>query len=112
LYDLVINLRTLDLDGAVHVAAETVRRTEFETTAESRKAMADLLVASRVRAALAINEETATAEVDVRADKGLVYLKGKLRPTGLAESVIEVTRKVRGVQNVNRDELGAPDLLV
>ncbi len=112
LYDLTINLRTLSLEGAVRIAAEAVQRREFEPTEESRKAMADLVVASRVQAALATDEATASAEVKVRADDGVVYLKGKLRQSGLAGAIVQVAEKVAGVKKVNREQLGAPDLLV
>lgn len=112
LYDVTINLRTLSAEGAVRVAAAAVQRQEFEPTAESRKAMADLVVASRVQAALATDEVTASAEVKVRADDGIVYLKGKLRQTGLSSAIVQVAEKVDGVKKVNRDQLGAPDLLV
>jgi cytidylate kinase len=112
LYDLTINLRTLSLEGAVRVAAEAVQRDEFEPTEESRKAMQDLLVASRVRAALATDEVTGTADVEVRADDGVVHLKGKLRQSGLADAIIQVTQTVEGVSAVNREQLGTPDLLV
>jgi len=111
-YDLTINLRTLDVDGAVRIAAEAVRSREFEPTEASRQALADLTLASRVQAALATNEATASADVEVHADHGLVFLKGRLRESSLVTSVIEVTQKIEGVNEVDRDQLGAPDLLV
>ncbi|MCL5269717.1 MAG: cytidylate kinase family protein [bacterium] len=112
LYDLTINLKTLDLDGAVEVATAAARRPEFEPTSQSRQSMADLLLASRVRVALAVNEKTAAGAVEVRAESGVVYLSGKLRPASMVDAVIETARKVEGVREVNRQDLGAPEFTV
>jgi cytidylate kinase len=108
-YDVTINLQTLELEGAADIVVAAVRRPEFQPTGESRKAMADLLLASRVRAALAAAKNTAAANVDVRADGDVVYLKGRLRPASLVESVLQVASGVPGVRQVNRSNLDAPD---
>jgi cytidylate kinase len=112
LYDLTINLKVLDVEGAVDVVATAVHREEFQTTEESRKAMADLLLASRVRAALAAAADTASAEVDVKAQGDVVYIKGKVRALSMVESVIRVSKSVSGVREVNRKDLDAPDYTV
>jgi cytidylate kinase len=108
LYDVTINMRTLSVEGAIDVALAAVRRPEFEPTAPSRKAMADLLLESRVRAALASDPETATADVRVRADGGTVALRGRVRPESMVATVLEVVGKVDGVRSVDRRDLDAP----
>ena len=112
LYDLTINLRNLDVAGATAVALAAVRNPQLEATEASRQAMADLVVASRVGAALAANPQTASAEVDVRAKDGVVYLKGRLRLASLVDPVIDVAASVDGVRLVDRRELDAPDYTV
>jgi cytidylate kinase len=112
LYDLMINLKTLDLQGAVDIVAATAGRDEFQSTNESRKAMEDLLLASRVRSALASNQKTAAVEINVEARAGTIYLKGKIRPTSLIEEVIETAGKVEGVHDINQEGLGVPELNV
>lgn len=112
LYDLTINLRTMDVARAVELAVEAARNRAFETTDESREAMANLALASRVRATLAANPKTCPAEVEVDAKQGVVYLRGKLRPASMVDTVINVATDVAGVQRVNRDDLGAPDYSV
>lgn len=112
LYDLMINLKTLDIQGAVDIVAATAERKEFQTTPESRKAMENLLLASRVRSALAANRNTDAVEINVEADGGTVYLKGKIRPSSLIDEVLETAGKVEGVQNVNQEGLGMPDYTV
>lgn len=111
-YDLVVNLQTLELEGAADVVLAAVRRPEFQPTDTSRKAMADLLLESRVRAALAADRSTASANVDVRADGDVVYLKGKLRPASLIDAVLQVTNGVPGIGQVDRSDLVAPDYRV
>jgi cytidylate kinase len=112
LYDLVINLKALDVEAAVEIAAAAVQRPEFEPTEQSRKAMDDLVLASRVKAALAANERTASVEVAVEAKDGRVSLKGKVRPQDLVESVINVATEVEGVRELDRRDLEAPDYTV
>jgi cytidylate kinase len=112
LYDLTINLRTLDVGRAVEVAAAAARNRAFEPTEESREAMAGLVLASRVRAALAANPKTCPAEVEVDAKQGVVYLKGKLRQASIVDAVIEAANGVAGVEEVNREYLDAPDYTV
>lgn len=112
LYDLCINLRTLDVDDAVGLVVGLAEATRFQPTEESRRAMADLVLSSRVGAALAADERTAAAEVEVRADGGVVYIRGRLRPASLVDAVIDVAGCVRGVERVDRDDLAAPDYTV
>ena len=108
----MINLKTLDIQSAVDIVAAAAGREEFQATVESRKAMGDLLLASRVRSALAANRNTDAVEINVEADAGTVYLKGKIRPSSLIDEVIETVGKVEGVQNINQEGLGMPDYTV
>lgn len=114
LYDLVINLRMLDLEGAVDVAAAAAARDVFAPTEESRKAMSDLTLASRVQAAIAADSKTASAAVEVRADSatGRVYIRGRVRPSSQEGEVVRVAGGVKGVQQVDREDLAAPDYTV
>ena len=112
LYDLVINLETMTVDSAAEVAAAAVQQPEFQSTEASRKAMGDLVLASRVRAALASNEETTSVEVKIEADDGVVSLGGRVRPASLVESVLRVSSEVEGVRKVDRRDLEAPDYTV
>lgn len=112
LYDLCINLRTLEMADAVELVAAISRSPRFQPTDESRRAMADLVLSSRVQAALAADERTASAEVRVHTAAGVVYLRGRLRPASLVDAVIQVASGVSGVERVNRENLAAPDYTV
>jgi hypothetical protein len=114
LYDLTVNLATLCVESAVDIVAKAVESEEFQTTDESRRAMEDLYLASRVRAALAADENTSSAEVEVEADaaKQVVSLRGKIRPASMVDSIVRVAEQVEGVGEVIRKDLDAPDLTV
>jgi osmotically-inducible protein OsmY len=108
LYDLTVNLQTLAVEGAVEVVAAAAQRAEFQPTGESRKAMADLLLASRVRAALAADRTTASTEVEVRVEGDVVFLRGRVRPASVVEPIVQVAAGVPGVREVDRRDLDAP----
>jgi cytidylate kinase len=112
LYDLVINLKTMNLDVAVEIAAAAAQHETFQPTEQSKKVLEDLVIASRVRAALAANEETASLEVGVEANGGVVSLRGRVRPAGLVEQAMRVAREVDGVHEVDRRDLESPDYTV
>jgi cytidylate kinase len=108
LYDLTVNLQTLSVESAVELVAAAARRAEFQPTEASRRAMADLCLASRVRAALAGDRTTGATEVEVRADGDVVYLKGRVREAPVVEAVIRIAGAVPGVRAVDRRDLDAP----
>jgi len=112
LYDLCVNLRTMGLQDAVELVLRTARATPFQPTEESRRAMQDLVLSSRVRAALAVDERTAGAEVEVRASGSTVFLRGRLRPASVVDSVLDVVEGVEGVARIDRADLAAPDYTV
>jgi BON domain/Cytidylate kinase-like family len=112
LYDVTLNLRTLGIDGAVEASLAVVRRAEFEPTAASRRAMESLVLTSRVMAALAADDETAAAGVQVHADGGLVSLRGRVRPARMVDAVLAVVGRVEGVKEIDSRDLGAPDYTV
>lgn len=112
LYDLCINLERLEMADAVKLVLEASRSPRFAPTDESLQAMADLVLSSRVKAALAADDRTVSAEVQVRAQAGVVHLRGRLRPASLVDAVIEVAEEVPGVERVNRDDLAAPDYTI
>jgi len=113
LYDLCINLRTMGVEDAEDLVIRTARSAPFQPTEESRRAMTDLVLASRVRAALAADERTAgTEEVEVRASDGTVFLRGRVRPASMVDAVLDVVGGVEGVGKVDRSNLTAPDYTV
>ncbi|HZD05263.1 MAG TPA: BON domain-containing protein, partial [Longimicrobiales bacterium] len=105
-------LRTMEMADAAELVTVLSRSPRFQPTEASHRAMDDLVLASKVRAALAADARTSSAEVGLRARDGVVHLRGRLRPASLVDSVLEVVAAVEGVERVDREDLAAPELTV
>ena len=68
LYDVVLNLSRMSAGTASETVARLTEHEEFMATAESRRAMQNLALASRVRAKPAIDSRTRDVEIEVVAD--------------------------------------------
>ena len=106
LYDLVLSTEKLTIDAAVEVVLSLLRRPELAATEESRQAVRDRALASRVRAALAAHPETRKYRINVEADHGIIRLEG----TAALEKAAEVTRGVAGVVDVKEQLLEVPPI--
>ena len=105
LYDIVINLEHMAIEEACHVISGLAREACFEFTAESRKRMDDLVLASRVKADLVLDSKTSDLELDVRAFEGEITITGKIPRPGEVEEIERVARAGAGVTAVHLDEL-------
>ena len=108
LYDLVVNLTAIDIPGACEIISAAASMRCFAETAESAAAMDNLVVASRVRAALALAPRTAELEVAVAAHEGAVTIRGRLSPGVPFSEVEAIVRGVAGVKDVRLEV--APDI--
>jgi len=106
LYDLVINTERLTIEAAVEVILGLLHRPEIAATEESRQAVRDRALASRVRAALATHPETRKYRINVEADRGVIRLEG----TAALEKAAEVARTVAGVVDVKGQLLEVPPI--
>ncbi len=70
LYDMVLNISTMTVEDAVDILCETIRKTAFQTTAESLKKLHDLALAARVQTALMY----LVPKIKVTANSGLVSI--------------------------------------
>lgn len=103
LYDMVINLEALPVDGACAVVAKAVDQPEFEVTERVSRALDDFLMACRVKLALAGDPELRTLELEAEAEGGRVVVRGgaPLHKTGRTGSrIVELARSVPGVREV------------
>jgi cytidylate kinase len=99
-YDIVFNLRGMDLGLICEMVQHAASRPQFQATPESVKALQDLLVASRVRAALAGVAGVRLSEIEVRADSGAVLILGRARSRELLDDVVSAAREVPGADRV------------
>lgn len=108
LYDIVINLENLDITDACEVVALLAKQQKcFEFGPRCQQSMRNLVVASRVKADLAIHPATSDLEVEVTADGGRVWIKGRVSSTSQIPEIEKVARRVAGVTEVNLDAIGA-----
>jgi cytidylate kinase len=104
LYDIVFNLENADLKFVCEMVCHAAKQPQFQATEESKKAVYDLLIASRVRAALAGNRDVRLEYLDIKANDGKVIIKGRVKSQVLTREVLETAGKVAGVKEV-RDEI-------
>jgi cytidylate kinase len=100
LYDLVLNLSRMSLDTACGAVIQLAARPEFQPTPKSAKALQNLVLRSRVEAALAIDPRTRDAELTVTADDGIVDINGQAGWPDGVESVNLVVQQVKGVKDL------------
>lgn len=108
LYDLVINLEQLTIEQAAHVVCHLTLDRCFEFTSECQQVMDDLVLASRVRAQLALHPSTSDLELEVSSQFGKVSIRGKLAQVRQVDCVRQVASKVGGVLAVDLDGLAPP----
>jgi len=71
LYDLVIHIKTIAVDDVVDIICLTAGLSHFHATPESEKAMADLVLSAKVKAALI----SLRPDVEVSARDGVVNVR-------------------------------------
>jgi cytidylate kinase len=96
LYDLVIHTRALTTEDAAELISQTARLPQFATTPQSRKALADLTLAAKIKAALI----DIRFDIDVQADDGVVVVQTEASPAAHEEIKEQVTSIVRGFPEV------------
>jgi cytidylate kinase len=98
LYDLVINLENLTVDGACCCVLDAAKRPEFTVSEEVKGRLQDLALAAKVRLALAMNPASRDLDLDVRAEKGEVYLGGSMIESGFpGELLRQLTQMVESI---------------
>jgi cytidylate kinase len=100
LYDLTINLETMTVDTAVEIAAAAIRRPEFSRSAESQKKMNDLAMTTRIKAGLAADPATESADLELEADSesGIITLTDA---SVLSQDVLDIVlERIQGIPGV------------
>lgn len=103
LYDVTINLEQVGIEQGCEVLVNMEKRRCLEAMPDCRAQMDNLVLASRVKARLALDPSTAELEFDVVAADGRVTIKGNLsNPEEFAEAR-RVAASTAGVTNVKLD---------
>ncbi len=102
-HDLVLNSGRFRTELGAAVIADTVRRPEFQPTAESSKAFQDLATTARVQAALITSSKTRNVVLNVKSDGGRVAISGILADPDLEKEILRIASGVAGVSQVETD---------
>jgi cytidylate kinase len=106
LYDLVVNLDSMDVPEACEIVATAARQQKcFQFVGPCQEQMQDLAVGSRVRANLAINPATSHLEFEVTSRQGRVSVRGRISPPQTLEEVKRVALAVSGVVELDLNGL-------
>jgi hypothetical protein len=99
LYDLVVHIRKYTVDDAVNLICSSVNLKQFQTTAESQKAMDDLALAAEVKAALIDKKPDA----EISAHDGVVSIETKAHESqehALKRDIEAIIGKIPGVKEI------------
>jgi cytidylate kinase len=111
LYDLVLNLESVDIQEACQVIVEMAGLKCFLETPHSVAAMNDLAVASKVRAVLVCNPATVDLELEVTAHGDTVVVKGPVRSSAQIAEIRALTERAAEGRTLDLEELAhRPDL--
>ncbi len=99
-YDIVLNIAQMTLETAARLIVDAARGEEYQPTAESEQAFQNLTISARVQATLITSPKMRNLAVNVRADRGSVYLSGVLVQPDLEEEITRLVEKVPGVKEV------------
>ena len=98
-FDMVLNISQMSLETASQLIVTAARREEYQPTPESEQAFEDLILASRVEAALMTSNNTRNLNIHIRAERGVVHVTGVLTQPALQEKIV---REIEGVQGVTK----------
>lgn len=100
LYDVTVNLQYMNIDNASTALCAMAQLPDFQETPASRKAMEDLLLASRTRLAIAEDERTWEAQVKVSAQNGVVSVTHLPHQAKIGQRIPEVLGDVDGIREL------------
>ena len=106
-YDLILNMSKMRREGAKRVILEAAKLDEYQPTAASDLAFNNLALGSRVYTALFASPDVRGSALEVRAEGGHIYLKGRV-DHGLDDKVVALAKGVPGVTKVTSDLYSVP----
>lgn len=107
LYDLMLFIKKISVDGAVDIICRAAQLEDFRTPPDSQKALDDLVLACEVKIRLI----EIKPDVDVHAENGVVFVKADIpvahRET-MEREVTKIASMVEGVKQVKVEAIRAP----
>ncbi len=117
LYDLVINLDAITIEGACGILECALNQKEFVESPDSAAIIEDFVLASRVKHALAAHDYTKGLELEVLAEKGIIKISGSFEtggifPSGKKRIKNDLTVVAQQVPGVKKVQIGLEDIPV
>jgi cytidylate kinase len=106
-FDLILNMSRMRREGATRVIIEAAKLEEYQSTPASEQAFNDLALGSRVHATLFASPDAQGSGLEVRAEGGHIYVKGRV-DQGLEDEVVKLVKNVPGVTKVTTDLYSVP----
>jgi cytidylate kinase len=101
LFDVIFNLDHISIDGTVRTIAQMSHLEEFTPDQDALQSLENLLISSRVWAAITLNKATRSAKVQIEAADGYVIISGNVSSMKIADAIIGVAAGVDGVKTVS-----------
>jgi hypothetical protein len=99
-YDLTVNLQHMGFENAASALVTTAQLPEFQITPASIRSLRDLHLGARARVALAQDERTYGADVNVRADEGVVTVSYLPQDAEVAPQIRRVLETLPGISDL------------
>ena len=101
IYDMVLNIKELQVDDAVDIILDMLKRPVFQTTPESQKILDDLVLAAQVEALLVqefprVRVEAKAGTVDIHIARGMGMVSSAAREEELTRQVEDVAINLGG----------------
>src|SRR5215468_7572722 len=106
-FDLILNMSRMRREGAKRVIIEAAKLEEYQPTPASEQAFNNLTLRSRVHATLFASPDIKVSALEVRAEGGHVYIKGRV-DYGLEDEVVNLVKNIPGVIKVTTDLYSVP----
>lgn len=99
-YDLVLNLEHMGMGNAASILCETAGLTDFRPTPVSLRRLDDQRLSAKAKLRLALDPRTEAADLQVRADHGVVTVTYPPRQESFAESIPDVLSSLDGCRKI------------
>jgi cytidylate kinase len=106
-YDLVLNMSKMRREGAKRMILEAANLEEYQPTPVSIERFNDLALASRVHATIFASPHLKGSAVEVRAEGGHVYVKGRV-DYGEEDELTTLVKNMPGVNGLTTDLYSVP----
>ena len=98
LYDMCVNLQNMSMDNICDVVARVVAHDDFRTSEDSVKRLNNMALECDVEAALSSDDKIwSNHQVAVRAQDGVISLRGTTKSKEVRDLIVDTTSKVKGV---------------